>query len=204
MRKIKRAVSLGIVAGLCLSGCAGRELEDRTFPTVVTFTKGEPEEQQRKRQLQSSRYRDYGQVKAVVLESQAAEDPVWVEEVLRYLGSQPVFARNVLVFQGASDVLTVFEKEEDVQEPLPGERPEEGSVEEDDEEASKGENTDGSYLENLYKNQPMEIKKQMEVKKLPVTLKDLLDDLYNKGKDQVREIPKLGWQNGKLLPELLV
>ena len=31
---------------------------------------------------------------------------------------------------------------------MPGERPEEGSEEEDDEEASKGENTDGSYLEN--------------------------------------------------------
>ena len=101
-------------------------------------------------------------------------------------------------------MLTVFEKEEDGQEPMPGERPEEGSEEEDDEEASKGENTDGSYLENLYKNQPMEIKKQTEAKELPVTLKDLLDDLYNKGKDQVREIPKLGWQNGKLLPELSV
>ena len=50
----------------------------------------------------------------------------------------------------------------------------------------------------------MEIKKQTEAKELPVTLKDLLDDLYNKGKDQVREIPKLGWQNGKLLPELSV
>ena len=37
----------------------------------------------------------------------------------------------------------------------------------------------------------MEIKKQTEANKLPVTLKDLLDDLYNKGKDQVREIPKL-------------
>lgn len=87
---------------------------------------------------------------------------------------------------------------------MPGERPEEGSEEEDDEEVSKGEDTDGSYLENLYKNQPMEIKKQTEANKLPVTLKDLLDDLYNKGKDQVREIPKLGWQNGKLLPELSV
>lgn len=200
----KKVVLVGILAGLCLSGCAGRELEDRTFPTVVTFTKGEPEEQQRKRQLQSGRYRDYGQVKAVVLESRAVEDPVWVEEVLRYLGSQPAFARNVLVFQGASDVLTMFEKEEDGQEPMPGERPEEGSEEENDEEASKGEDTDGSYLENLYKNQPMEIKKQTEAKELPVTLKDLLNDLYNKGKDQVREIPKLGWQNGKLLPELSV
>lgn len=69
---------------------------------------------------------------------------------------------------------------------------------------AKGRTRTGSYLENLYKNQPMEIKKQTEAKELPVTLKDLLNDLYNKGKDQVREIPKLGWQNGKLLPELSV
>lgn len=200
----KKVAILGFLVCLCLSGCAGRELEDRAFPTVVTFTKGEPEEQQRKRQLQSGRYRDYGQVKAVVLESEAAEDPAWVEEVLRYLGNQPAFARNVLVFQGASDVLAVFEKEENGQEPLPGETAEEGSEEEDDEEATKGENTDGSYLENLYKNQPAEIKKQTEAKGLPVTLKDLLDDLYNKGNDQVRPIPNLEWRDGKLLPELSV
>ena len=113
---------------LGLTGCAGRELEDREFPTVVTFPDADPGKLQSERQRHSAKFLDYGQVKAVVLEDQAAENPARLKEILKYLEETPAFARTVLVFRAEETLLQFFE-------------------EETEEEA-------GVYLENLYKNQP--------------------------------------------------
>lgn len=112
---------------LVLGGCGRRELEDRSFPTALTAETGNIRARQQERQAQSSKYIDYGHVKAVVLSKEAAEDAEALREILNYLESDPVFARSILMFVGDEEVICRAKEEEQ---------------------------DTGLYLEDLSKNQP--------------------------------------------------
>lgn len=74
------------------------------------------------------RYVDYSQVKAILWDRSLKEDPEMERQVLRWLEENPVFARNILIFDVEKDDLNL----EMVQQRSQGQP--------------------GSYLENLYKN----------------------------------------------------
>lgn len=109
-----------------LTGCGRRELEDRSFPTVLVAENGNIRAKEEARQAKSSKYLDYGQVKAVILSEKAAKDAGALKVILSYLESNPVFARNILIFAGDEEVCRQAEKDEEM----------------------------GLYLEDLAKNQP--------------------------------------------------
>ncbi|MDO5422302.1 MAG: hypothetical protein Q4F41_01085 [Eubacteriales bacterium] len=181
--KKKTAILCILLLCMFLTGCAGRELEDRKFPTVVTFPDEKPWELQEKRQKSSSKFLDYGQVKAIVLEDTAAQNPERLEEILKYLAETPAFARNLLVFQGDEAILAVFGKELEDQSARAGEK-------ESEKETDEAEEADGTYLEDLYKNQPKEYEMS------PVTLKELLNSYYNE--EAGVKIPTLAVRDGKI------
>lgn len=190
MRKKAKICRLAFLTFLCaavLSGCAGRELEDRLFPTVVTFPEGDPEVIQKERQADSSKYLDYGQVRAVIVENAVAADRDAMGRVLEYLEATPSFARNLLVFSGDAGILEYFADEmKDAKGPG-----QEEETETEKEVFRLPEDLSGNYLEDLYKNRPDEAES-------PVTLADLLNDWYNGKKLYV---PRLILKDGKILPE---
>lgn len=121
-----RKMILAALVCLLLTGCGRRELEDRSFPTVLVAETGNIRAKEEERQAKSSKYIDYGQVKAVILSEEAAEDAEALKVILSYLESNPVFARNILMFAGDEEVCSLAEKDEEM----------------------------GLYLEDLAKNQP--------------------------------------------------
>lgn len=115
-----------LICGLA-TGCARRELEDRSFPTALTAKNADLEKQEMEKQEMSSKFIDYGHVKAVILSEAVLRDSASLKEVLLYLENRPVFARNILLFAGDEKVLEIAGSEDD---------------------------KIGMYLEDLCKNQP--------------------------------------------------
>lgn len=126
MRKIKE-ILLTVFCMLCLSGCAGRELEDREFPTVLTVPTGNLESLQDMRQSDSRKFLDYSHTKAVIFHEDVAEDWEKLGKALNYLEIHPEFAKNMLVFIGGDEELK---------------------------KASEKKDKVGSELADYYKNQP--------------------------------------------------
>lgn len=116
-----------MVLSLGLVGCSKRELEDRTFPTVLVVRDADIEKEQAEKQTVSTNYIDYGHVKAVIFSEAVLRDSESLKNVLLYLEERPVFANNILIFAGDGEVL---------------------------EKASNTEGKTGMYLEAMYKNQP--------------------------------------------------
>ncbi|HIS33105.1 MAG TPA: hypothetical protein IAB44_16400 [Candidatus Limivivens intestinipullorum] len=178
---------LTLFLAFALTGCSGKELEDRLFPTVVTFPEGDPEAIQKERQADSSKYLDYGQVRAVIVENAVAADRESMGRVLEYLEATPSFARNLLVFSGDPEILEYFSDEmKDAKGPGLEEE-----TETEEEVFRLPEDLSGNYLEDLYKNRPDE-------ESSPVTMADLLNEWYN---GQELDVPKLIIKDGKILPE---
>lgn len=101
MKKRTAAAALLLCMGLMISmfaGGCGRELEDRTFPSVLLVRGENWEEAVAGWEQEKDKYTDFGHVKAVVFEEARAEDRPFLKEVLRYMELHPVFARNMLVF----------------------------------------------------------------------------------------------------------
>lgn len=126
MKKIKFML-MTVMICMLLGGCTKREIEDRTFPTVLVFTSPDFVSEQAERQKASTDYIDYGHVKALILSEEMATNSESLKEVLVYLEGRPVFANNLLVFIGDKQVLK---------------------------EAKDDEGKLGLYLEDMYKNQP--------------------------------------------------
>lgn len=99
-------IFLWILMPLCLVGCANRELEDRSFPSVLVIREAGIEASMEERQSRSRHYLDYGHVKAVIISKDLVPDMQRMKEILGYLEKHPVFARNILVFAAGDDVLT--------------------------------------------------------------------------------------------------
>lgn len=116
-----------IVLSIGLGGCTKRELEDRTFPTVLVIQDADIEKEQADKQTASTDYIDYGHVKAVICSEAVLRNSESLKNVLIYLEERPVFANNLLIFAGDGEVL---------------------------EKAANTENETGMYLEDMYKNQP--------------------------------------------------
>ena len=108
MRAVKYLMGV-LMTALLLTGCAKRELEDRSFPSVLAITTAEVEKEQNLKQEESSQYIDYGHVKAVILSQEIAEDGESLKEVLLYLEDRPVFARSIFIFAGDEQVLKAAE-----------------------------------------------------------------------------------------------
>ncbi len=123
---MKKWILMVVIAGM-ITGCRGRELEDCLFPTVLTVKKETMEQEQKRKQETTEKYRQFGQVKAVIFSNEATVDVDLFRENLLYLEKNPMFARNLLLFVGTPEVL---------------------------EEVEKKEEETGIYLEDLYKNQP--------------------------------------------------
>lgn len=134
---MKRMV-LAILLCLILTGCGRRELEDRNFPTVLVAETGNIRAKEEEKQALSSRYIDYGQVKAVILSEEAAQDGEALKVILSYLENNPVFARNILIFAGDEEVCGLAEDD--------------GKM--------------GLYLEDLAKNQPEGGEEELTLKDL--------------------------------------
>lgn len=132
-----RKIVCSVLACLVLTGCGRRELEDRRFPTVLVAETGNIRAQEEEKQAQSSKYIDYGHVKAVILAKDAAEDADALKEILSYLEDDPVFARNILIFVGDEEVCAL---------------------------AAEDEKKMGMYLEDLEKNQPGAPKEELALK----------------------------------------
>ena len=110
-------------------GCGKRELEDRSFPSVLLVADGKLEKAVRTAQEESSLYIDFGYTKAALIDEKVLTDRSQFKEVLLYLEHRPDFARNLLLF--CAD-------------------------EEAREQADQNQGSVGSVLEDLYKNQPRE------------------------------------------------
>ena len=91
-----------------LGGCSGRELEDREFPSALTIS-----DQDLEKQKESSKYLDYSQTKAVILEETLLEEPDRLQETVKYLKDHPEFARNMLIFVGSEEVLELAGEQKD-------------------------------------------------------------------------------------------
>lgn len=129
---------LAVLLCVSLTGCGRRELEDRSFPTVLVAETGNIRAQEEERQAMSSKYIDYGQVKAVILSEEAAKDAGALKDILTYLENDPVFARSILIFVGDGDVREAAEEDEKM----------------------------GMYLEDLAKNQPDGGEEEVPLKEL--------------------------------------
>lgn len=108
-------------------GCGKRELEDRSFPSVLLIEKGNLEETIREAQEESSLYLDFGHTKAAIIDEEVWKDRAQCKEMLLYLEQHPIFARNLLLFCGDGEIRS---------------------------QAGKKEEGAGEELEDLYKNQP--------------------------------------------------
>lgn len=112
-KKRKIVWAAGIVFMLfLLTGC-GRELEDREFPSVLTVTETPLDKALAKEQKENQKYVDYGQAKAVVVLQTLAEEEAQLKEILLYLETHPVFARNMLFFVGDKKALDAAEKQKE-------------------------------------------------------------------------------------------
>lgn len=116
-----------VTALTLLGGCTKREVEDRSFPTVLTIESAEMEQQQSEKQHTSAAYIDYGHVKAVILAKEIAEDNQALKEALLFMEERPVFAQNILIFAAGKEVLK---------------------------KAGETESETGLYLDDMYRNQP--------------------------------------------------
>lgn len=126
MRKWIR-IGFVLMSGILLGGCGRRELEDREFPTVLVADSADLSARRKALQERSSKYIDYGHVKAVILSEDEIYEPESLRKILDYLEGNPAFARNILMFAGDEEVLALAEKNED---------------------------DTGLYLEDLAKNRP--------------------------------------------------
>lgn len=81
-----------------LAGCSKRELEDRSFPSVLLVVDGNLEETIRKQQEESSLFLDFGHTKGCPHGPEVLRDREQFKETLLYLEHRPDFARNLLVF----------------------------------------------------------------------------------------------------------
>lgn len=122
-----------LILGTLLTGCGKRELEDRIFPTVLTSVDADMKKQEQDKQDDSSKYIDYGHVKAVILSDEVIKDAKSLKEVLLYFEENPYFARNILMFIGDKEVIEI---------------------------ANQNEGETGLYLEDLIKNKPDDQKPQ--------------------------------------------
>lgn len=123
-------LALAFLTGL--GGCGKRELEDRSFPSVLLIEDGNLEEAIRKEQEQSNLFLDFGHTKAALMDRKVLEDRSQFKEVLLYLEERPDFARNLLLFCADEKVR---------------------------EAAAQKQQEAGFLLEDLYNNQPRD---QME------------------------------------------
>lgn len=124
---------LGIAVTVAMSGCAARELEDRSFPSALIVTETDIGRQLEASQLSSEKFIDYGHLKALLLPEAYAKNREILKDTLVYLEENPVFSRNIPVFfcdEAAMETAKV--REEDV----------------------------GEYLEDIYKNQPVVIREE--------------------------------------------
>lgn len=158
---------MGAFCSVFVSGC-GRELEDRTFPSMLLVQGDNLDEVLEGWQQEEDKYTDFGHVKAVVFDEKFAEDRPFLKEVLRYMEQDPVFARNMLIFfadDTALDSITY--------------------------KASSF----GAYLEDRYKNGtgPEEKTKSKKARKKgkegEITLGDLLNFLHNQ--EEEISVPKI-------------
>lgn len=95
-----------------LSGC-GRELEDRTFPSVLVIKETPLCDALESAQQESDKYLDYGQVKAVVVLEDLLSDGKARKDILACLEEDPVFARNILFFAGDEEAVAAAEQQAD-------------------------------------------------------------------------------------------
>ena len=112
-----------------LSGCSKRELEDRSFPSVLIVEDGNLEEAIHKKQEESSLFLDFGHTKAVLMDREVLKDRKAFKEALLYMEHRPDFARNLLLFCADEKVRQA---------------------------AEENQKESGFLLEDLYNNQPKE------------------------------------------------
>lgn len=112
MRGKRWIVGLLFLVWALAAGGGSRELEDRSFPTALAAENKDLGVAEAERQERSSRYIDYGHVKAVVLSESAARDGESLRGILTWLESDPVFARSLLVFIGDSRALEQVREDE--------------------------------------------------------------------------------------------
>lgn len=173
-RKLKKRTAaaalllcMGVFCSVFASGC-GRELEDRTFPSMLIVRGGNMDEVLKGWQQEEDKYTDFGHVKAVVFDEKYAEDRPLLKEVLRYMEQDPVFARNMLVFFADDTALDSITYKS---------------------------SSFGSYLADRYKNGTAKEEKtkskqaRKKGKEGEVTLGDLLNFLHNK-EDEI-SVPRL-------------
>lgn len=112
MRGKRWIVGLLFLVWALAAGGGSRELEDRSFPTALAAENKDLGAAEAERQEMSSRYIDYGHVKAVVLSERAARDGESLRGILTWLESEPVFARSLLVFTGDGSALEQVKEDE--------------------------------------------------------------------------------------------
>ncbi len=153
MQTRKKAVT-ALLCAVLLCGCAGRELEDRTFAEAMELdlrdgelwggfggplVKGASvEEIQKTSQEHMDTCLELGHVKAIVLGKSLTEDAAWMQKVLLELEQMPVISRNSLVFRHD------YEREESYLESL-----------------KKQGKTPGEYLLDRYENNPYRAEEEM-------------------------------------------
>jgi hypothetical protein len=177
-RKVSYRKLCGVVAVLLLmvcllTGCAGRELEDRAFPTVLAAENDTFPRQLEKYQKESARLVDYSHVKAILFSQEAITDEKIREEILKFLEADPAFARNILIYIGDEEALSLVRGAE------------EETILSGTGETSKEDL--GLYLEDLANTQEESL-----------TLGGLLYGIHNGGISL--EIPGLQVQDGILVP----
>lgn len=126
MRKLTGMLSV-VFCLFFLSGCSGRELEDREFPSVITVPTGKLESLQDMRQSDNPKFMDYSHAKAVIFHEDVVKNRDKLGQALAYFDAHPEFARNMLVFAGGDEELK---------------------------KASEKKDEIGRTLQNYYKNQP--------------------------------------------------
>lgn len=114
---------------LAAGGCGKRELEDRSFPSVLLVADADLETAVQTAQQESSLYIDFGYTKAALIDETVLTNRSQFKEALLYLEQRPDFARNLLLFCADEKVREL---------------------------ADQNQPTAGSVLEDLYKNQPRE------------------------------------------------
>jgi len=108
IKKKKLLLLLGSV--LLLGGCAGRELEDRSFPSVLVVEWDDRDDFLEKEDR--IRDMDYSHVKAVLFEMKFAKETEELEKVVKKLQDNPEFAGNTLLFLGDEEALDLADDEE--------------------------------------------------------------------------------------------
>ena len=112
-RRLGKTGIIGIWVLLALSGCSGQELEACDFVSVLTIPEGDTERLIAERQRKNSRTLDYSHTKAVILDTDLAQNPEELDKILECLVSRPEFAWNLLIFTGEKEVLQKAEEEKE-------------------------------------------------------------------------------------------